>query len=301
MEEKQHGRGVRAEPREIAELRQLRVVQPNLATAIDLQIALLQLQHRVQSRLALPWFDVDQAWLGQQLEQGQPFLRFEDIPLDWTDVRLMFRQTADILLRHDTIETPVHARLQALARDGHALEPAIERWYNERAAPEKLTEEEGGKKTQRPDAAEALKGIDPDTMDQVTTLALRPFLEKCSDVLQQRLDFSAWKRSYCPICGGAPEFAVITPSGDRHLLCSRCSGRWIFAPLTCPFCHNDDRSLITSFASRDRHYRMYACDVCKRYIKAYDGRGGARPVMLAVDTVATLPLDAAAMQRGYRA
>jgi formate dehydrogenase maturation protein FdhE len=42
-----------------------------------------------------------------------------------------------------------------------------------------------------------------------------------------------------------------------------------------------------------------ACDVCRRYIKAYDARRAQRPVMVAVDSIATLPLDAAAMQRGY--
>jgi hypothetical protein len=39
--------------------------------------------------------------------------------------------------------------------------------------------------------------------------------------------------------------------------------------------------------------------VCKRYLKAYDGRNALRPVMIAVDSIATLPLDAIAMQRGY--
>jgi hypothetical protein len=34
-------------------------------------------------------------------------------------------------------------------------------------------------------------------------------------------------------------------------------------------------------------------------LKAFDGRNGTRPVLVAVDTIATLPLDAAAMQRGY--
>jgi hypothetical protein len=36
-------------------------------------------------------------------------------------------------------------------------------------------------------------------------------------------------------------------------------------------------------------------------VKAYDARGADRPFMLDVDTIATLPLDAAAQQRGYRA
>jgi hypothetical protein len=39
--------------------------------------------------------------------------------------------------------------------------------------------------------------------------------------------------------------------------------------------------------------------VCRRYLKAYDGRNASRPVMLSVDSIATLPLDAAAIQRGY--
>src|SRR5687767_13887701 len=44
----------RAEPREIVELRQLKEDQPDLAQAIDLQIQLLQMQRRVQSRVPLP-------------------------------------------------------------------------------------------------------------------------------------------------------------------------------------------------------------------------------------------------------
>ena len=75
--------------------------------------------------------------------------------------------------------------------------------------------------------------------------------------------------------------------------------QWRFAALTCPFCLNDDRSLITSFATRDGRYRVSACDVCRRYLKAYDARRATRPLMVAVDTIATLPLDATAMQRGY--
>ena len=44
---------------------------------------------------------------------------------------------------------------------------------------------------------------------------------------------------------------------------------------------------------------MYGCNECRKYVKAYDARGTGRPVMPAVDTIATLPLDAAAIQRGY--
>jgi FdhE protein len=96
-----------------------------------------------------------------------------------------------------------------------------------------------------------------------------------------------------------PEFGVITPNADRRLICGRCLGQWAFDQFACPFCDNTDRGRITSFATRDGRYRVYACDVCRKYLKAYDARNASRPVMVSVDTIATLPLDAAAMQKGY--
>ena len=108
-------------------------------------------------------------------------------------------------------------------------------------------------------------------------------------------------RASCPLCGGEPEFATITPAADRLLICNRCTTHWPYDPLACPFCSNTDRSRITSFTSRDATDRIYACDVCRRYLKAYDGRHTTRPVMVAVDSVKTIPLDAGSDTEGvYR-
>jgi hypothetical protein len=284
----------RGEPPEIAQLRQLRASQPDLAPAIDLQIALVALQRRVQARVPMPWLEVDPDWLKRQHEQGRPLLRFEDIPLDWTDVRLMVRQTADLLRRFDALDPADHAKIQALARAGNQLEPLVMRWFTETAGPDRVETAEA--QEQRP----ALEEVDPDVLDQVFTLAMRPFLERCAEVILQRTDLSTWSHAHCPLCGAEPEMAVITRSAERVLICGRCTARWRYDPLACPFCGNASRERITSFASRDGLYRIYACDVCRRYLKAYDARHADRPVMLAFDSVATLPLDAAAMQKGYR-
>src|SRR5262245_31461233 len=122
-------RAPRAEPREVVELKQLKAEQPDLAGAVDMQIALVDMQRRVQSRVPLPWIQVDNDWVRAQREAGRPIVRFSDIPLDWTDFRLIFRQTADILRRHDALEPADHASIVALGRDGHALEPLVTRWY----------------------------------------------------------------------------------------------------------------------------------------------------------------------------
>jgi FdhE protein len=279
----------RAETREIVELKQLKLAQPELASAIDMQLALVEMQRRVQGRVPLPRIAIDQAWARSQQAAGRPLVRFADIPLEWSDFRLTLRQTADILLRFEALERTDHQRIVALAREGNALEPLVSAWYDASSGVEP-----GVDTKNRTTEADAPAGF-----DQVLVLALRPFLARCAEALAPQVDLASWKHGHCPICGWEADFAVITPGADRRLFCGRCVAQWAFAPLTCPFCANDDRALITSFATRDGRYRVYACDVCRRYLKAYDARHAQRPVMVAVDTIATLPLDAAAMQRGY--
>src|SRR5262245_57649868 len=90
-------RAPRAESREVVELKQLKAAQPELAGAVDMQLELVDMQRRVQSRVPLPWLQVDAGWMRAQQTAGRPIVRFTDIPLDWSDFRLTFRQTADIL------------------------------------------------------------------------------------------------------------------------------------------------------------------------------------------------------------
>jgi hypothetical protein len=295
------GRGGRSEPREVIELKLIREQHPEIASAIDMQIALIALQRRVQSRVPLPWIEVDPEWLRRQHQLGRPLIRFKDIPLDWTDLRLMLRKSADILRQFDAIEPADYAAVESISRAGHMLEPLVVAWYEKLACRGQIDPGDcQGPKTRVPEGGEPLPPIDADALDQLLLLTMKPFLERCAEVVLQRTDFSTWSHPYCPLCGGEPEFSVITPSAERRLICSRCSAQWRFDALACPFCGNKDRARITSFASRDGRYRIYACDVCTRYLKAYDGRKASRPVMVAVDSVATLPLDAAAMQRGYK-
>jgi len=284
-------RAPRAEPRDIVELRQLKAAQPELASAIDMQIALAEMQRRVQSRVPLPWIQVDPEWLRAQQAAGRPLVRFREIPLDWSDFRLTFRQTADILQRFDALDRPDHQTIVAIGRQGNALEPLVAAWYEATS---------GVEATPDPTARQRALGEAPASVEHVLLLAIRPFLARCAEALSQRLDLSTWTHGHCPFCGWEPDFAVVMPSAERRLVCGRCVAQWSFASTTCPYCANDDRTQITSFATRDGRYRVYACDVCRRYLKAYDARNAPRPLLVAVDTIATLPLDAAAMQRGYQ-
>lgn len=265
------------------ELRELKTEQPDLASAADMQIELLNAQRRIQARVPVPSgaFDLRKP----DTDLRRPVLQFKDIPIDWSDFRLMIRQTADILRRFETLEAADYEQVQALARDGQ-IEAVVASWYDTQMAEAKR---QGGTRTH-----------ERELLDQVLLLAMRPFLARCAEALMPRIELSGWRHPSCPLCGGEPEFAYINPAADRLLICSRCTGQWRYDAITCPYCENSDRSRITSFTSRDGRYRIYACDECHRYLKAFDGRDGRRPALLAVDSIATLPLDAAAIQRGYQ-
>lgn len=275
----------RPDTREVAELKQLKAAQPELTSAVDMQLDLVEMQRRVQGRVPLPWIQTNAAWLAAEQHAGRPAVRFSDIPLEWSDFRLAMRQTADILFRYEAIERQAYEELTALSREGNALTAVVSRWY--------------AATSRRPEADDPSATPLPAGGDHVLLLALRPFLARCAEALLPRPEFAAWRFGHCPVCAWEPDFSAITPSAERKLICGRCVGQWTFDAIACPFCDNRERSRITSFATRDGRYRVSACDVCKRYLKAYDGRNAQRPVLVSVDSIATLPLDAAAMQRGY--
>ena len=266
----------------MVELRQLKQAHPELSSAVDMQVALLETQRRIQSRVATPLLSYDES-KALRLATGQRLVDFDEIPMDWSEFRLAFRQTADILRRFGALEDGDYTTLQALVREGTRIEPLSRDYYERTASP----------------ATAAAAADVPPMLDTALALALRPFLARCSDVWLGRLDLTVWQRAWCPICGGEPDFAALGTAGDRSLICGRCLAQWPFHRTACPFCGNDGERGVRSFASRDRRYRVYGCESCRKYLKAYDARGAARPVMPAVDTIATLPLDAAAIQSGF--
>jgi hypothetical protein len=273
----------RSEPREVVELKQLRAEHPELRSAIDMQLELIELHRRVQPRLRTPMLQRNAAEIAQRLEAGQRLVDFEDLLVDWSEFRLIFRQTAEILHRAGALEDRDHAILQGTIRTGTGVEAQARDYYQ---------------RTSRPDRYEAPPPSQPPIVDEVLALALKPFLARCADAWAPRLDLTPWERGWCPLCGMAPDFAILV-SGARVLICGRCTSQWQYPADACPFCTESGPGVVTSFASRDGRYRVYGCNRCKKYLKAYDTRGANRPVFPVVDTIATLPLDAAAIQQGY--
>jgi formate dehydrogenase maturation protein FdhE len=277
----------RLDPPEIAALKRLKNDQPDLAPAVEFQVEVLTLQRRLQGRLSTPWSVRADEWLTERLASGRPVLQVDDVAFDWMELRLLFRQLADVMIRYEAIEAVDHAALLGLARASHPTADEVAAWFEYRAS--------------RAGSGEVWQSPHGETFTQVLELSARPFVERAAESLRARIDLANWERPYCPVCGASPEMASFNARGDRFLHCGSCATAWSFSADVCPSCGNDDRRRLPSFASPDGRYQLLACDVCRKYVKAFDGRRADRPLMLAVDTIATLPLDAAAMNRGYTA
>src|SRR5688572_23769196 len=125
-------RPVRGESREALELRAIKERQPDLADAVDMHLALLELQRRIQGRIPLPSFELSTEILTRHQADARPLLRFESIPLELSDFRLSVRQTADVLRRYGAIEQSEFEKVQALGRDMTLVAVAGD-WYRSAA------------------------------------------------------------------------------------------------------------------------------------------------------------------------
>lgn len=266
----------------------MRVAHPELAPAVDMQIELIDLHRRIQGRLTTPLGALPPApEVEQRLRSGRRLVEATELPEGSADFRLIFRQIADLLRRYDMLDPADYDVLQRLGRNGDRLDAEARAYYIR-------TDRSTSRETSAAPAGDL-----PAIVEQVFLLALRPFLSRSAEVWATRADLTCWGRGSCPYCGSEPDFGVLGANGDRLLVCARCVSQWPFAARECPFCGNVGPGALTSFASRDGHYRVDGCNQCHKYVKAFDARSGGRPPMPVVDVIATLPLDAAAIQQGY--
>ena len=112
-----------------------------------------------------------------------------------------------------------------------------------------------------------------------------------------------WPHGYCPTCGAWPTLAEIRGlDSRRHLRCRRCGGDWVTEWLLCPFCGERDHAQLGSLVSTGRLKgdKIEVCDRCHGYIKTTMTFAPIPPEQVVLQDLATVVLDVAAVERGYR-
>src|SRR4030095_11082231 len=73
--------------------------------------------------------ELNEATVRKHAATGEPLLRFQDIRIESSDLRLLVRQIADVLRRDGALDDADYQRIQTVGRDMNLLEFA-DRWYS---------------------------------------------------------------------------------------------------------------------------------------------------------------------------
>ncbi|MBI2907979.1 MAG: formate dehydrogenase accessory protein FdhE [Chloroflexi bacterium] len=248
---------------------------------------LLQIQNEARSGVNVVRPNPAEPLVRDRLCEGVPLVPFEEFSPDWDEARAVFEQIIAWFAKDSEGPQEEVDGLREIARDRPLMAEIAAAWY--RGTP--LT-----------DFARA-RGIDEAILASAVGASLKPFLMACSELLSPEVDQETWRRKYCPICGGKPDFAYLDKDkGARWLVCSRCDAEWLFLRLECPYCDNQDHGAMAYLTDQKESssYRVYVCDQCHGYIKAIDLRRAEWQVLLPLERVVTAELDKEAQARGYK-
>lgn len=255
-----------------------------LAELLDFYYDLYSVQYKAKAALPDPQTR-DELAVRWRLEGGIPQLTFDQLSIEAGPFAHLVAQVASVLLRHNPTwqaepeEWPPD-ELVALARQ------VFETW-DTLTSPKSDAQSEGSGDA----SLEYPKAL-------AVGFALAPYLQRAAELILPSLDLTFWMKSYCPICGGRPNFAVLEESrGARQLMCSRCNSLWDYQRVGCPFCHSPEQQ--EYYPSEDGVYRLYVCRACNNYLKTVDLRDLFREVHPVVERLLTVGMDLAAQQQGY--
>jgi len=246
---------------------------------------LLQIQSRVEHKLAsLLEPGLGSEAINERIERGIPLVRFDELALDWSLLRDTFAEITAVFADHAELFGAPPEKLIKPEADQLLTRATIKAWFKGDKLPSKVL-------------------VDDTNQNLLAALlhaTLKPFLVSHARTLIGSVEQERWRREYCPICGGSPDFAFLDKeNGARWLLCSRCDTEWLFQRLQCPFCGTQDQNDLSYFTDDESLYRLYVCERCKRYLKTIDLRQAKSEILLPLERIYTLDIDRQAQEHGY--
>lgn len=221
-----------------------------------------------------------------RLEQGWPLLRGLDLGLDEGLARDLMVNLARARESASPSEPALRLRA-ALERD----DPGIGELLPLAAAGDR----------EQIAAAARRRDLEPDLLRALAQAVLQPALRAWCGALAPLVAGIPWHRDYCFVCGAPAAFGELREDGSRHLRCLQCGASWRVRRLYCPSCGNEDHATLCTLYEEGRRQtrRVEACERCRRYVKVVAAASPTPAEMLAVEDLATAPLDVIARERGF--
>ena len=261
----------------LQKLREWKKLQGTPADAVRFYRDIFSLQYA--ARRQIQGNDLSKEVVSERLKQGIQLQSFDELPLDWPVLKYLLKQVIAIIGRQPSTKPADISRLNDIFSDDNALERTIETWYKSSVISAKK---------------------DLQLLAMVIQAGIWPFLSVQAEILIPQIEQSKWRRRYCPVCGGKPDFSfLIGENGARWLSCSRCDAEWLFQRLECPYCGTQDQNKLAYFTDEKGVYRLYVCDQCRSYIKSIDLRKTDKSTPLRLQKIFTIEMDRQAQQDGF--
>ena len=211
-------------------------------------------------------------------------MRFDDLSIDWSLLQDIFVEVTGAFATYPELFGEFPENLKELESCPSLSREMAKAWF------------EGARLPSLMEVADVSEHL----LEAIIHATFRPFLVSYSKALLGLVNQEQWRRGYCPICGGNPDFAFLDKErGARWLLCSRCDAKWLFQRLECPYCGTQDQSALAYFTDDKGLYRLYVCERCRHYLKAIDLRRAECEVLLPLERFLTHEIDTQAQEDGY--
>lgn len=256
-----------------------------LPLLLDFYRKLLRIQSNTRRGIGILEPTISTGAIEARLQRGRPLVAFDELALDWTKMRQAFVDVINVFSKYPQLFVELPARLRSPSAGKLLTKKAVKAWFTGKELPLALVED-----------------TNENLIQTIIQYTMHPFLTAHAETLISSVPFEYWRQGYCPICGGSPDISYLEKEvGARWLKCSRCDSEWLFNRMECPFCRTNDQNSL-SFLSDDAYvYRLYLCEQCKCYLKTIDLRKTDNEVLLPLERIQTLDLDAQAKDRGYHA
>lgn len=144
--------------------------------------------------------------------------------------------------------------------------------------------------------------VDREILSFILLMSLIPFYSSYTRLAEKQADFHHWRRGSCPVCGQKPNMAKLrVEDGARLLGCWLCRAQWTFPKQQCPYCGNRNEEKLVSFHLEDDNvHRVDCCKNCRGYIKTTNAKKARRDVLLDIESIVTMRLDARAIKERFR-
>lgn len=265
-------------------LKEWRGREGSLPDSLEFFYKLLHVQSSARANTAGPEIRLARETAKSRLISGSPLLTFADLKLDWAQVQDVLKEVMALFKGYSELLGQVPEDFGKLVSDSGILKEAVKDWFESRPLSARITVD---------DSEKALIGL-------ILLSGLKPFLSSYSQVLIGLVEGDAWRRRYCPVCGGKPDFAFLEKEvGARYLVCSRCDAQWLFQRLECPYCGNVEQDALAYYTDDKELYRLYTCEKCRHYLKTIDLRKAEAEVLLPLERFLTFDIDTQAQESGY--